>query len=123
LEQAAKHNPDIILLDIRMPDMDGRETLAALRHDERFSHIPVVSVTASSMMAEELELRREFDGYIRKPFTRAQLFREIAAILPRRESDAEPAPPPAEAHASGAAVPAQITRPDPVRPEWKPLLQ
>src|SRR5690606_17677353 len=58
-----------------------------------------------------------------KPFTRAQLFREIAAILPRRESDAEPAPPPAEAHASGAAVPAQTTRPDPVRPEWKPLLQ
>ncbi len=85
LEQAAKHDPDLILLDIRMPDMDGREAFQKLRADDRFTEVPIVSVTASSMMAEELRLRQEFNGYIRKPFSRATLFREIARLLPLQE--------------------------------------
>ncbi len=106
LEQAAKHEPDLILLDIRMPDMDGREAFQRLRADPRFASTPIVSVTASSMMAEELRLRQEFNGYIRKPFSRATLFREIARLLPVAQASAtetttddpqeteRPAPPP-----------------------------
>ncbi|WP_221032106.1 ATP-binding protein [Actomonas aquatica] len=106
LAQAQKHHPDLILLDIRMPDMDGREAFEKLRGMPDFAAVPIVSVTASSMMAEELKLREQFNGYIRKPFSRATLFREVARLLPRHEqsaideaadddaSDAPPAPPP-----------------------------
>ncbi len=116
LEQAAKHDPDLILLDIRMPDFNGREVLARLRADARFAEVPIVSVTASSMMSEELQLRKEFNGYVRKPFSRITLFREISRLVPAFQSDASTAPP----------APEEVA-PDPeaceIGPEWPALLE
>ncbi|GAB5558415.1 MAG: hypothetical protein SynsKO_00620 [Synoicihabitans sp.] len=86
LKQAKRHHPDLILLDIRMPEMDGRTTLAHIREQEVIKDTPIISVTASSMMAEELELRKVFDGYLRKPFTREALFKQVAQHLPLRET-------------------------------------
>jgi signal transduction histidine kinase/DNA-binding response OmpR family regulator len=79
--------PDVILLDIRMPVMDGRTTLAEIRKQASLASLPVIAVTASSKTGEELELQRQFNGYIRKPFSRQTLFLALAQFLQRPSSE------------------------------------
>ncbi len=86
LEKIFSLKPDLVLMDIRMPGMNGPEVLDAVRAKAGFELLPVVAVTASSMLAGEGELRRAFSGYLRKPFSRAELFGELAAFLPRLEN-------------------------------------
>jgi len=74
---------DVVLLDIRMPVMDGRTALAEIRKQPRLELLPVIAVTASSQAAEETNLRRQFTGYIRKPFSRHTLYQELAQVLQR----------------------------------------
>ena len=83
--------PDIVLMDIRMPVMDGRQALAQLRQKRELHLLPIIAVTASSLMADEQDLRRDFSGYIRKPFSRADLFRELAQFIPRVSAHEPPA--------------------------------
>jgi CheY-like chemotaxis protein len=80
LEQA---KPDVVLLDIRMPVMDGRTALAEIRKQASLASLPVIAVTASSKAGEEMELQRRFSGYIRKPFSRQTLFAALAQFLQR----------------------------------------
>ena len=75
--------PDIILMDIRMPNMDGRRALEEIRKLPGAEIVPIVAVTASSMMDDEYVLRGLFAGFIRKPFTRLSLFRELSGFIPR----------------------------------------
>lgn len=81
LEVARTSQPDVILMDIRMPRMDGKEARRLLKEDPRTSAIPVVAQTASSMPEEAERLRKTFDGYLRKPFQPRQLFRELEPIV------------------------------------------
>ena len=68
VEQAQSAPPDLILMDIAMPVMDGLQALAAIRGDEALRHIPVIAVTASAMKGDREEiLAHGFDGYISKP--------------------------------------------------------
>jgi signal transduction histidine kinase/DNA-binding response OmpR family regulator len=68
VEQARTHRPDIILMDIALPVMDGIQALKAIRADEALSHIPVIAATASAMKGDrETILAHGFDGYISKP--------------------------------------------------------
>jgi len=76
--------PDLILLDVRMPGMDGREALAQIRRSPALEVVPVIAVTASSMLEEEATMRETFSGHLRKPFSRQDLFKEILQFLPRR---------------------------------------
>ncbi|MFN0127685.1 MAG: ATP-binding protein [Verrucomicrobiales bacterium] len=99
--------PDVILMDIRMPVLDGRAALAAMRRNGEYNLLPVIAVTASSLSHEEKALREAFDGYVRKPFTRAQLFSELAQFIPR----APIATPDPAADADG-----------PAPAEWRPLV-
>ncbi len=91
IELIKKEKPDLVLMDIRMPGIDGREALGILRKTPEVGMIPVLAVTASSLLNKEKKLREEFDGYLRKPFTKAQLFRALAhhlpVILPEGEED------------------------------------
>src|SRR5579859_8065573 len=84
--------PDVVLLDIRMPVMDGRATLAEIRKQAELASLPVIAVTASSEAGEETELQTRFSGYIRKPFSRHTLFQELARFLqkmpPAKEQEA-----------------------------------
>jgi CheY-like chemotaxis protein len=57
VEAAQRHQPDLILLDVNMPGMDGRQTLAALRADDRTAGIPVIFLTAEEREAEHALLR------------------------------------------------------------------
>ena len=72
---------DVVLLDIRMPVMDGRTTLAEIRKQPGLASLPVIAVTASSEVGEETELQSQFSGYIRKPFSRQTLFLALAPFL------------------------------------------
>ncbi len=85
VEQARRIKPDVILMDIRMPVMNGREAFEKLKHDKEpsISEIPIVAVTASSLLQQEHTLRRDFDGYLRKPFSRLQLVKALGEVLPR----------------------------------------
>ena len=73
--------PDVVLLDIRMPVMDGRETLAEIRKQARLASLPVIAVSASSEAGGETELLSQFSGYIRKPFSRHTLFLALTQFL------------------------------------------
>jgi two-component system cell cycle response regulator DivK len=68
LSLAVEHRPDLILLDIRMPDMEGTEVLRKLKEDARAATIRVVALTSSSMKGDrERFLADGFDGYLEKP--------------------------------------------------------
>ncbi len=89
---AREQNPDVILMDIRMPGMDGREALTEIRKIPGLQMTPIIAVTASSLMSEEADLKQRFSGYVRKPFSKQELFNELAHYLPRR-TPGEPATP------------------------------
>jgi signal transduction histidine kinase/DNA-binding response OmpR family regulator len=83
LDQLKSARPDVILLDIRMPVMDGRTTLVEIRKQARLASLPIIAVTASSEPSEDTELRGQFSGFIRKPFSRHTLFLALAQFLQR----------------------------------------
>ena len=82
LEAAEKHQPDIILLDIVMPDTDGYEILAALKSSGLTKHIPVIFLTSKTDPADE---HRGLDlgaiDYILKPFSRGLLLKRLEQHL------------------------------------------
>lgn len=68
LDLAMTHFPDLILLDINMPDMNGYEVLERIRTDKRLDNIPVIAVTADAMPQDiERGIAAGFKGYITKP--------------------------------------------------------
>lgn len=82
VEQARAHQPDIILMDIAMPVMDGIKALQAIRADEALRHIPVIAVTASAMRGDqETILAHGFDGYLSKPIDAALLKKLVSEVL------------------------------------------
>jgi two-component system cell cycle response regulator DivK len=67
---AAEHVPDLVLMDIRLPDMDGTAALQRLKDDERTAGIPVVALTSFAMKGDrERFIAAGFDGYLEKPIT------------------------------------------------------
>jgi signal transduction histidine kinase/CheY-like chemotaxis protein len=86
IEKAREIKPDAILLDIRMPGMGGSAALAVIRQINGLELIPIVAVTASSLIDEENPIREKFSGYLRKPFSKLELFNELAEFLPRKTS-------------------------------------
>ena len=70
LELAAEESPDVILMDIRLPDLDGAEALRRLKQDARTTAIPVVALTSFAMKGDrEWFLGVGFDGYVAKPIS------------------------------------------------------
>ncbi|MSU60777.1 MAG: response regulator, partial [Pedosphaera sp.] len=81
LEQAEKLRPDVILMDMRMPELDGHEATKRLKANPALKNIPVIAVTASSFREEEAKARKICDGFIRKPFNREELIAELKRFL------------------------------------------
>jgi two-component system, cell cycle response regulator DivK len=68
VEMATEHAPDLVLMDIQMPDIDGVEALRRLRADQRTASLRVLAVTAQAMQGDrEHFLAAGFDGYLSKP--------------------------------------------------------
>jgi CheY-like chemotaxis protein len=82
LSFAAEHRPDLVLMDIRMPDMNGTEVLQKLRADEHTAAIPVVALTSSTMKGDrERFLAHGFDGYLEKPIRAREFPNQIREHL------------------------------------------
>jgi DNA-binding response OmpR family regulator len=83
LEKAAKDMPDLVILDIMMPHMDGFETLESLRET---SQVPVIFLSAKGDEADRIRgLDLGADDYIAKPFSTRELISRIKAVLRRTE--------------------------------------
>jgi two-component system cell cycle response regulator DivK len=68
VELALEHRPNLVLMDVRLPDITGFEALGRLRANPRTASIPVLAVTAQAMQGdEERFLAAGFDGYLSKP--------------------------------------------------------
>jgi two-component system, cell cycle response regulator DivK len=75
---ATQHAPDLVLMDIQLPDLDGVEALRRLRTDARTAAIPVLAVTAQAMGGDrERFLAEGFNGYVSKPVN----VRELLGIV------------------------------------------
>ncbi|MGK5090489.1 ATP-binding protein [Deltaproteobacteria bacterium TL4] len=90
IEQVKIHHPQLILLDIRMPEMDGYEVASLLKNDEKFKHIPLIAVTAAAMKEDEVRIRSYCDSYLSKPVSSADLISEMMKFLPYTIAEAEP---------------------------------
>jgi two-component system cell cycle response regulator DivK len=68
VELVFEHRPDLVLMDIQLPDIDGIEALSRLRADDRTASVPVLALTAQAMEGDrERFLAAGFDGYLSKP--------------------------------------------------------
>lgn len=77
--------PDLILMDIALPGMDGLALTRKLKADERLKHIPVVALTAFAMKGDEQKaLAAGCEGYVTKPIDTRDLPRRVAEILGRK---------------------------------------
>ena len=80
--QARLHQPDLILMDVALPVMDGFEALRSIRDHAILSDIPVLALTASAMQGNREEiLARGFDAYVSKPIDHATLLQTLREML------------------------------------------
>ena len=85
--QAVADPPDLVLMDLQLPGMDGYAGLAALRADPATCHVPVLAVTASAMPKDREQVRAAgFDDYIEKPISVRDLPLQVASALRRARS-------------------------------------
>ena len=87
LEQASIFKPDLILLDMKMPTMDGYEAARRLNADQHLREIPVIAITASALREDEAIISKLCDGYLRKPVNHSELLCEMARFLSVNDSD------------------------------------
>lgn len=88
LEMVQAERPDLILIDLSMPQLDGWEVLSELRAQEGTRQIPCVAVTASVEGARGRSLEGGFDAYLPKPFRRTELIETVERLLTPRREDA-----------------------------------
>ena len=79
---AQEHRPALVLMDIRMPDLNGTEALKLLREDSRTAEIPIVALTSSTMRGDEQRFLAEgFDGYLAKPISVREFPDQVRGFL------------------------------------------
>lgn len=79
---AEEHVPDLVLMDIRMPELSGTEALKLLKEDSRTAQIPIVAHTSSTMRGDEERFLTEgFDGYLQKPISVRELPDQVRGYL------------------------------------------
>jgi DNA-binding response OmpR family regulator len=91
LEIAVRHRPDLIVLDLMMPGMDGLEVCRELRADSRTARIPIIMLTARATEADRVVgLEMGADDYVTKPFSPRELVARVKAVLRRSAMQEEP---------------------------------
>jgi signal transduction histidine kinase/AmiR/NasT family two-component response regulator len=82
VELTKRFKPDVVLMDLRMPVMDGVEALKQIRADKEINSIPIIALTASGMKQKQEKILSEgFDSYLRKPIHKSVLFQEFTHYL------------------------------------------
>ncbi len=83
LAMASAHKPDLILMDIQLPVLDGYEATRRIKADPALKHIPIIAVTSYALSGDEAKTKAAgCDGYIAKPFSPRQLLAKIDEHLP-----------------------------------------
>jgi CheY-like chemotaxis protein len=86
LEMIEQSRPDLLLLDISMPVLDGFATVRKIRENPELSALPVLAVTAYAMQGDQDNvLNAGFDGYLSKPINARDLANELERLLRKRE--------------------------------------
>jgi CheY-like chemotaxis protein len=87
---AVSEPPDLVLMDLQLPGIDGIEALRRLRESPRTANIPVVAVTAQAMKQDrERVLQAGFDGYVEKPISVRAFPDQVRRFLPGEEVGTE----------------------------------
>ncbi len=82
LNKARKENPDLILLDLMLPKLDGYKVCRLLKFDERYKHIPILMLSAKTQEKDKIiGMETGADEYITKPFDMDELIGKIKAYL------------------------------------------
>ena len=93
LNLAKKHRPDLVLLDVRMPEMDGLELCRQLRRGFLTSTIPIIMLTSLDQTADKVEgMEVGADDYVTKPFDARELVARVTTHLQRSERDIQTSP-------------------------------
>jgi CheY-like chemotaxis protein len=88
IELAHREIPDVILMDLQMPKLDGFEAASRLKADPVLKSIPIVAVTAFAMVGDRDKiLAHGFDGYIPKPITPETFVDRVQAFIPTGRTD------------------------------------
>jgi len=88
VEAASAELPDVVILDLNLPQMDGFEVCRKIKSGETTSHIPVVMMTAAYTTVEDAEKGTDLgaDEYVVKPFLREVLIHNVERLIPEQES-------------------------------------
>ena len=93
LEMVERTQPEILLLDIGMPILDGFAVIRRIRENPRLATLPVVAVTAYAMQGDqERILSSGFDGYLSKPVNASSLTQELDRVFNKSSQGANPCP-------------------------------
>ena len=83
---ARSQNPDLILMDIQLPQMDGYEATRRIRAIPELARVPIIAVTSYALSGDEAKTREAgCDGYVAKPFSPRQLLAKVRELLPDAE--------------------------------------
>jgi two-component system, cell cycle response regulator DivK len=87
IQLAVEHRPDLVLMDIHLPGMNGIEARRVLRADPATANIPVIAVTASVMQQDRKQITEAgFEGYVGKPINLKEFLGAVQAMLARGQS-------------------------------------
>ncbi|MFN3315030.1 MAG: response regulator [Hyphomonas sp.] len=84
VEIARQELPDLIIMDIQLPEVSGLDITRWLKDDSKVAHIPVLAVTAFAMRADEQRVREAgCEGYLSKPIQIASFIRAVESLMPK----------------------------------------
>ena len=84
IELARTHRPNLIIMDIQLPQISGLEVTRIIKQDERLKHIPVIAVTAFAMKGDEERIRQGgCEGYLSKPISVVAFLETVKTFLGR----------------------------------------
>ncbi len=87
VSMAKEVKPDLILMDMKMPVMDGFEATTIIKKDEQTKNIPIIALTASAMIEDKIEVNKICDSYLSKPVSKKELFNELMKYLPHTQKE------------------------------------
>jgi PAS domain S-box-containing protein len=99
LEILKERHPEMVLMDIWMPELNGYEATQRIKNNPEFKGMPIIAFTASAMKETEKRITELFDGYLRKPINKKELYQELKKYLKyelKKASETEKEPHPEE---------------------------
>jgi PAS domain S-box-containing protein len=104
IHMAKIHQPDLIIMDILMPNLDGQEATLCLRKDPETQAIPIIILTASLMLDIQYQLQEYCQGFLTKPLFQSDLVQALKEVLPLRSPSQSSAPASTELTSPAIAV-------------------